>query len=45
MSKNQESTIKISKGTLHDLKILKAEGDFKSYDSLIRLLVENLNAN
>ena len=36
MSANQEATIKISKHTLHDLRILKAEGGFKSYDALIR---------
>lgn len=36
MTVNQEATIKISKHTHHQLKILKAEGNFKSYDSLIQ---------
>jgi Arc/MetJ-type ribon-helix-helix transcriptional regulator len=40
MTKNQEATIKISKHTLHDLRILKAEGSFKSYDSLIQEVVK-----
>ena len=36
MSANQEATIKISKLTHHQLRILKAEGNFKSYDALIQ---------
>jgi len=36
MSGNQEATIKISKLTHHQLRILKAEGNFKSYDALIK---------
>ena len=36
MSANQEATIKISKLTHHQLRILKAEGNFKSYDALIK---------
>ena len=36
MAKNQEATIKISKHTLHELRILKAEGNFKTYDAVIK---------
>lgn len=43
MSKNQEATLKISNHTLHEMKIMKAEGNFKNYDSLIHHLIQMVN--
>jgi predicted SprT family Zn-dependent metalloprotease len=42
MSKNQEATIKISSHTLTDLRIMKAEGGFKSYDALLKILISTV---
>lgn len=41
MSNSQEATIKISKETLQKLKVSKVEGDFRSYDELLKVVVEN----
>jgi len=39
MSKNQESTLKVSNETLRSMKLLKAELNFKSYDALIATMI------